>query len=157
MKMFLNIISCANIGWGCLIYFLLLPNAMMALRLYKEMGSGDYSSAEYSTPSINHKLKLQSDIMEFVELIPGEEVKAKITEYYKNDEDVQHIFNYVSGKDFWSMKKLMFEVRQVKEFEQYFINIGVNFKEILNKLDDLLGLSKLKPQSQLNRGGGPSK
>lgn len=141
-----------------------LLQSTTGLRLYKDsdQGSGDYSdelsvnSFSRPTASSGGKSTLQLNINEFIELMPTLEVKAKIAEYYKNDADVQHIFNYANGKEFWSMKKSLCDVREVKELEAFFTKIGINIKETLHKFDDLLGISKMKQSPQLSRGTNTS-
>lgn len=140
-----------------------LMQSITGLRLYKDsdQGSGDYSDElsvnSFSRPTASSgKSNLQSNINEFIELMPTLEVKAKITEYYKNDADVQHIFNYANGKEFWSMKKSLCDVREVKELEAFFTKIGINIKESLHKFDDLLGISKMKQSPHLNRSTNTS-
>lgn len=100
------------------------------------------------TSHINNKL--QNDINEFIDLIPIAEVKKKLLEYYKNDRDVQLIYDYVNGKEFQAMKKKLLDVREIKEFQQYLNDIGMNIKEIFHKLDNLLGMSKMKPPPNRN-------
>lgn len=95
---------------------------------------------------------LQMNINEFIELLPVGEVQAKITEYYRNDADVQHIVSFANGKEFWTMKKNLIEVPEVKELETFFQHIGVNIKETLNKFDDLLGISKIRQLHQCKSG-----
>lgn len=93
---------------------------------------------------------LQSNINEFIELIPVTEVKKKLMEYYRNDRDVQQIYDYANGKDFLAMKKRLLDVREIKDFQQYLNAVGLNIKEILHKLDTLLGISKMKPPPNRN-------
>lgn len=156
MKVSRTLIATQSVGIVVLLGFL---QSTTALRLYKDsdQSSGDYSEElsvnSFSRPTASSaKSTLQSNINEFIELMPTLEVKAKIAEYYKNDADVQHIFNYANGKEFWSMKKSLCDVREVKELEAFFTKIGINIKETLHKFDDLLGISKMKQSPQLSRG-----
>lgn len=99
----------------------------------------------------HHSHNLHSDINEFIELIPINDVKKKLLEYYKNDRDVQQIYDYANGKEFLTMKKRLFDVREIKEFQQYLNDIGLNIKEIFHRLDNLLGISKMKPLPNRNQ------
>lgn len=98
----------------------------------------------------NNSNNLQNDINEFIDLIPITEVKKKLLEYYKNDRDVQQIYDYGNGKEFLAMKKRLLDVKEINEFQQYLNDIGLNIKEIFHKLDNLLGISKMKPPSNRN-------
>lgn len=107
-------------------------------------------------PQQHHHDKLQfqsnllKDIQDFIDLIPVPDVRAKIQEFYRNDRDVQQIYDYVNGKEFLSIKKKLLDVREVREFLNYLNGIGLNIKEILHRVDGLMGISKLKPPSNRN-------
>lgn len=92
----------------------------------------------------NRKLDLNDDVNDFVDLIPKAEVKAKIEEYYRNDMDVQHIFEYMHGKEFLELRKTILELSDVKDILQHLNKNGLNVKSILRKLDNRLGVSKIR-------------
>lgn len=90
------------------------------------------------------KPDLNDDVNDFVDLIPKAEVKAKIEEYYRNDMDVQHIFEYMHGKEFLELRKSTLELSDVKDILQHLNKNGLNVKSILRKLDNRLGVSKIR-------------
>lgn len=106
----------------------------------------------------SRKADLNDDVNEFVDLVPKSEVKAKIEEYYRNDMDVQHIFEYMHGKEFLELRKHILELADVKDTIQYLNKHGLNIKSVLRKLDHRLGISKIRstqmaynPQSQFGK------
>lgn len=101
------------------------------------------------------KLDLNDDVNDFVDIIPKAEVKAKIEEYYRNDMDVQHIFEYMHGKEFLELRKSLLELSDVKEILQHLNKNGFNVKSILRKLDNRLGVSKIR-STQLAYNAQPS-
>lgn len=103
----------------------------------------------------NRKLDLNDDVNDFVDLIPKAEVKAKIEEYYRNDIDMQHIFEYMHGKEFLELRKSILELSDVKDILQHFNKNGLNVKSILRKLDNRLGVSKIR-STQLPYNAQPS-
>lgn len=90
------------------------------------------------------KADLNDDVNDFVDLIPKAEVKAKIEEYYRNDVDVQHIFEYMHGKEFLELRKNILELPDVKDAFQYLNKNGLNVKSVIRKLDHRLGISKIR-------------
>lgn len=90
------------------------------------------------------KADLNDDVNDFVDLIPKAEVKAKIEEYYRNDVDVQHIFEYMHGKEFLELRKNILELSDVKDAFQYLNKNGLNVKSVIRKLDHRLGISKMR-------------
>lgn len=104
------------------------------------------------------KADLNDDVNDFVDLIPKVEVKAKIEEYYNNDVDVQHVFEYMHGKEFLELRKNILELSDVKDAFQYLNKNGLNVKSVIRKLDHRLGISKIRttqftsnPQAQFGK------
>lgn len=90
------------------------------------------------------KADLNDDVNDFVDLIPKAEVKAKIEEYFNNDVDVQHVFEYMHGKEFLELRKNILELSDVKDAFQYLNKNGLNVKSVVRKLDHRLGISKIR-------------
>lgn len=86
------------------------------------------------------RLTLRSDIGDFLDLIPGEEVRQRVDDHYRSDADVQTALTYIAGKEFVA---LLHEVREVQDFQRWLTHAGVNIKEVLQRLANLVGLSKL--------------
>lgn len=110
--------------------------------------SSSSSRTQTKSKQQNRKVDLNDDINDFVDLIPKAEIKAKLEEYYRNDMDVQHIFEYMQGKEFLELRKSILELSDVKETLQYLNKNGLNVKSVLRKLDNRLGISKIR-SSQL--------
>lgn len=96
------------------------------------------------TRAQQRKADLNDDINDFIELIPKTEIKTKIEEYYRNDMDVQHVFEYMHGKEFLELKKNILELSDVKETLQYLNKNGLNVKAVVRKTDHRLGISKIR-------------
>lgn len=99
-------------------------------------------------PIDGKKLDLQSDINDFLELIPIDDVKEKLDEYYRNDFDVQHIYDYVTSKEFLELKKHLLDLQDVKEVLQYLNRKGLNVKMLVRKFGHRLGITKMRPPKQ---------
>lgn len=116
-----------------------------------DMGSGDFSNEDELTQQqrvttqspINLRRKMQMDINEFIDLIPADEVAGKLVEYYRNDIDVHGAFNYINGKEFAMIAKKVIESREYREVDVLLSEMGVNIKGIRQRLDGLLGFTKL--------------
>lgn len=96
------------------------------------------------TKAKQRKADLNDDVNDFIDLVPKAEVKAKIEEYYRNDMDVQHIFEYMHGKEFLELRKNILDSADVKETLQYLNKNGLNAKSVIRKLDHRLGVSKIR-------------
>lgn len=96
------------------------------------------------TKAKQRKADLNDDVNDFIELVPKAEIKAKIEEFYRNDIDVQHIFEYMHGKEFLELRKNILELADVKETLQYLNKNGLNVKSLIRKLDHRLGVSKIR-------------
>lgn len=84
---------------------------------------------------------------DFIELIPKAEIKAKIDEYYRNDMDTQHIFEFMHSKEFQELRRSVLDMADVKEILQYLNKNGLNVKGAVRKVDNRLGISKIRPTS----------
>lgn len=93
----------------------------------------------------NRKTNLNDDIIDFIDLIPAVEVKAKLDEYYRNDIDVQHIFEYFNSKEFLEFRKHILDLDDVVDILNYLNANGLNIKTLLKNVDDRLDISKMKP------------
>lgn len=96
------------------------------------------------TKAKQRKADLNDDVNDFIDLVPKVEIKTKIEEYYRNDIDVQHIFEYMHGKEFLELRKNVLELADVKETLQYLNKNGLNVKSLIRKLDHRLGVSKIR-------------
>lgn len=96
------------------------------------------------TKAKQRKADLNDDVNDFIDLVPKIEIKAKIEEYYRNDMDIQHIFEYMHGKEFLELRKNILELSDVKETLQYLNKNGLNVKSLIRKLDHRLGVSKIR-------------
>lgn len=101
------------------------------------------------TKQTNRKSDLSDDINDFIDLMPKAEIKAKIEEYYRNDMDVQHIFEYMHSKEFAELRKTILELPEVKESLQYLSKNGMHLKNVIRKFDNRLGVSKVR-QAHMN-------
>lgn len=90
---------------------------------------------------------LNEDVNDFIELIPRLEMKAKISEYYRNDMDTQHIFEFMHSKEFQELRRTVLEMADVKDILQYLNRNGLNIKGVVRKVDNRLGISKIRPTS----------
>lgn len=99
--------------------------------------------------ALSRRADLNDDVNDFVDLIPKAEIKAKLEEYYRNDIDIQHIFEYMHGKEFLELRKSVVDNSDVKEILQYLNKKGLNVKSVLRKIDNRLGISKIRSTHML--------
>lgn len=103
----------------------------------------------------NRKADLSDDISDFIDLMPIDKIKAKIEEYYRNDMDVQHIFEYMHSKEFFELRKSVVELAIVRESLQYLSKNGLKVKSVVRELDNRVGVSKIR-QAHINNNSQQS-
>lgn len=106
-----------------------------------------FSNVQQKTPNVSKKkTDLQGDFNDFIDLLPTDELKEKIAEYYRNDMDIQHISEYMSSKEFYELRKHFLDTHDVKELLQFLNRKGINVKNLLRMVDHRLGISKIRSQ-----------
>lgn len=100
-----------------------------------------------SEDSKSKQTNLNEDVNDFIELIPKSEVKAKIEEYYRNDMDTHHIFEFMHSKELQELRRNVLDMAEVKDILQYLNRNGMNIKSVVRKVDNRLGISKIRPTS----------
>lgn len=88
---------------------------------------------------------LNEDVNDFIELVPKLEIKAKIEEYYLNDMDTQYIFEFMHKNEFQELRRYALDIADVKDMLQYLNKNGINIKGIVRKVDNRLGISRIRP------------
>lgn len=101
----------------------------------------------YSEKSNSAQTNLNEDVNDFIELIPKTEVKEKIEEYYRNDMDTHHIFEVMQSKELQELRRNVLDMAEVKDILQYLSRNGMNIKSVVRKIDNRLGISKIRPTS----------
>lgn len=112
------------------------------------------AKASTTTRPPQKKTDLQSDLNDFLELIPTDDIKEKFDEYYRNDMDIQHIYEYLSSKEFYELRKYVLDMQDVKEVLQYLHRKGFNVKLLVRKVGHRLGFNKMKLQRQTSHEAG---
>lgn len=99
-------------------------------------------------PNLNkprrNQTNLNEDVNDFIELVPKSEIKAKIKEYYLNDMDTQYIFEFMHKNEFQELRRYALDIPDVKDFLQYLNINGININGIVRKVDNRLGISKIR-------------
>lgn len=66
-------------------------------------------------------------------------------DYFLNDKEVQHAFEYLQGEEFSAVWDQLFEVKEVKELLKYLHDAGLDVYTWLNTVADVFGLHHVKP------------
>lgn len=85
---------------------------------------------------------LESDLEEFVALIPVDELKAIAQKYLNTDAEFQEVIAYLQG-DEWAA--LVAEVRAnptVQEFKEYLSNLGIDLEAIVEWIHNIIAGAK---------------
>lgn len=92
-----------------------------------------------TTPNTNN---LNGDIEEFIQLLPDDQIKRKILEYYRDDGQVRNICNYLMGDEFDKLKQRTLKSNEIKEFLIFFNHHGLDLNRIIEKLQKVFSLPR---------------
>ncbi|KFB51402.1 AGAP006635-PA-like protein [Anopheles sinensis] len=95
--------------------------------------------------------QLQQDLMDFIDLVPFEDVQRLMQYYYHYDVEVESAFDYVSTEDYSQIRLEIVNLSEVRSFRKYLDSIGFSVENVwveLNKrfdADDIF----LEPDEEL--------
>ncbi|XP_062550396.1 protein G12-like [Armigeres subalbatus] len=93
----------------------------------------------YQLPTIRHIEEqpphhLQQDIMDFIDLIPFDDVQTLMQYYYHYDVEVENAFDYVSSEDYSQIKLEIMNLSEVQSFHRYLGSIGFSAEQVWKDL-----------------------
>ncbi|EAT37044.1 AAEL010918-PA [Aedes aegypti] len=93
----------------------------------------------YQLPTIRHieeqpSHHLQQDIMDFIDLIPFDDVQTLMQYYYHYDAEVENAFDYVSTEDYSQIKLEIMNLSEVQSFRRYLDGIGFSVEQVWKDL-----------------------
>lgn len=94
---------------------------------------------------------LRQDINQFILLVPVDEVKYTLVHFYRNDREVQAIYDLLMDKEHKIMRQRIMHNDYVKDVLHYFAGVGFDIKDLLNKMESLLDLEALKSTVQRSK------
>ena len=102
------------------------------------------ASANIEIPNFGRG-ELYKDIQDFIDMLPQKEIFATTLEYFSDDAEFQAMVEYFQSEGF---KKLVQDVEalpEIKELMDYIHYAGIDIYQIVNMMNDLLGLGHLTP------------
>ncbi|XP_055627290.1 protein G12 [Toxorhynchites rutilus septentrionalis] len=93
----------------------------------------------HQLPAIRHieeqpSHHLQQDIMDFIELIPFDDMQTLMQYYYHFDIEVENAFDYVSSEDYSQIKLEIMNLSEVRSFRRYLDSIGFSVERAWDEL-----------------------
>ncbi|EDS38790.1 G12 [Culex quinquefasciatus] len=88
---------------------------------------------------------LNEDLQDFLALVPVDKFVALALDYYQNDKEVQHAFEYLQGEEFSTIWDQLFALKEIKELLKYLHDAGLDVYNWLNVVADVFGLNHVKP------------
>ncbi|XP_062704439.1 uncharacterized protein LOC109430558 [Aedes albopictus] len=93
----------------------------------------------YQLPTIRHieeqpSHHLQQDIMDFIDLVPFDDVQTLMQYYYHYDTEVENAFDYVSTEDYSQIKLEIMNLSEVQSFRRYLDGIGFSVEQVWKDL-----------------------
>ncbi|XP_055608939.1 protein G12-like [Uranotaenia lowii] len=99
------------------------------------------SSSVQSQPSRS----LQSDLDEFVQLLPFEKIVNIALKYFLIDAEVKAAVEYILGPEFGTIWDQVFSLREVLDILDYLQDAGIDAYGAINDLADLIGVNHVEP------------
>lgn len=84
-------------------------------------------------------LSLESDIIDFLELIPLEDIKTIVDKHVRNDKEFQAAILYIQGDEFANILENLDKTNQAKAIKEYFSNAGIDLDFIGMILQEIIG------------------
>ncbi|XP_011299770.1 uncharacterized protein [Fopius arisanus] len=106
------------------------------------------SSPLYQTRS------LTDDFDDFVSLLPLDKIVPIVQEYLQHDKEVQRVVEYVKTEEFKKLVTLIEGIPDVVEFVKYLQESGFDVIDLVNKLNNVIGLPPMKPVGRVAISGG---
>ncbi|XP_015127123.1 uncharacterized protein LOC107048468 [Diachasma alloeum] len=104
-------------------------------------------------PESRQRRSVQSDLEDFVMLLPVEEITKIGIKYLMNDADVQEAVKYIRTDEFKNLLMELQEEQDVSDFLKYLNDSGVNVYNIVNFLNDFLGVPHYPRPVRISRAG----
>ncbi|XP_055608935.1 protein G12-like isoform X2 [Uranotaenia lowii] len=80
--------------------------------------------------------QLQQDIMDFIDLVPFDDVHSLMQYYYHYDPEVESAFDYVSSEDYSQIKVEIMKLNEVRDFRRYLDGIGFSVEVVWKELTE---------------------
>uniref|UniRef100_A0A8D8L1R8 Protein G12 n=1 Tax=Culex pipiens TaxID=7175 RepID=A0A8D8L1R8_CULPI len=96
-------------------------------------------SSGYNLPTTRHveeqpRHHLQQDILDFLNLIPFDDVQSLMQYYYHYDAQVESALDYVSSEDYSQIKLEIMNLSEVRSFRRYLDGIGFSVVHVWREL-----------------------
>uniref|UniRef100_A0A182T5Q9 Uncharacterized protein n=1 Tax=Anopheles maculatus TaxID=74869 RepID=A0A182T5Q9_9DIPT len=79
--------------------------------------------------------QLQQDLMDFIDLVPFEDVQRLMQYYYHYDVEVESAFDYVSTEDYTQIRLDIVNLGEVRSFRRYLDSIGFSVEKVWAELN----------------------
>lgn len=88
---------------------------------------------------------LHSDLMDFLALVPVDEVGQIFERYVEEDAEVQAVMEYAQSDDFKHLVEKVESIEDVMNFYDYLQESGLDVYDLVNRLHEAIGLPPLAP------------
>ncbi|XP_058066681.1 protein G12 [Anopheles bellator] len=78
---------------------------------------------------------LQQDLMDFIDLVPFEDVQQLMQYYYHYDIEVENAIDYVSTEDYTQIRLDIVNLSEVRSFRRYLDSIGFSVEKVWAELN----------------------
>ncbi|XP_057333258.1 uncharacterized protein LOC130672630 [Microplitis mediator] len=92
---------------------------------------------------------LNDDLVDFLVLLPLEEITEVVNRYIQYDEEVKSVIEYIQSVKFREFVTLVEKIEDVIRFYDYLHESGLNVYDLVNQLHDFMGLPPLSPPTTL--------
>lgn len=93
-----------------------------------------------SAPSI----KLEQDLLDFMELIPFEDIKILVEKHLRNDPGFQAAIQYLQGDEWEKLTDDLDKTPQMQALTKYLLQAGIDTELFVDIAEEILGAVKIK-------------
>ncbi|XP_063986109.1 uncharacterized protein LOC135167154 [Diachasmimorpha longicaudata] len=97
---------------------------------------------------------LTDDVDDFLSLLPLEKIIPVIQEYLQNDKEVQKVLEYIKTEDFKNLVLQVESIPDVVAFIKYLKGFGLDVTDLINKVNEVIGLPAMIPTRRIAISGG---
>lgn len=94
----------------------------------------------FSAPTLN----LEQDILDFIELIPLEDIKIIVDKHLRNDKEFQAAVQFLQSDEWADLMENLFKTGETEDTKKYLYDAGIDVDFIASILEELLSEVNIK-------------
>lgn len=102
----------------------------------------------FSLYSAAPSLSLQQDLLDFVELIPLEDLKIVFDKHIRNDPEFQAAVKYIQGSEWQKLEEAFVDSKEVKNVKDYLLKAGIDIDLVSDFMNEFVQGIQIKTHNK---------